>query len=46
MEKIDATTSDIPAACPAKPAGKVRYLTIDHIDGRTAAMKRVRELMG
>jgi hypothetical protein len=40
-----ATAPDIPSDKPPKPRGKLRFMTLTQIDGRTRSMMRVRTIM-
>jgi hypothetical protein len=44
-EKMQAITTEMQSSSPAKTRDKVRFITIDHLDGRTGAARRVRELV-
>jgi hypothetical protein len=44
-EKMQLDTTEMQSSSPAKTRDKVRFVTIDHLDGRTGAARRVRELV-
>jgi hypothetical protein len=44
-EKMHGYTTEMQPGSPAKTRDKVRFITIEHLDGRTGAARAVRELV-